>query len=197
MGLKQLGEGQMSRWKFLVPPAAVPLALWMFVALAGPGGVVEVDSGAGSTPAADVGTGDASVDGNTRGVDSVAGAGDDAADADAHSTENPENGSGCEEALSERAQARTALEGHVADGDMPAAGVEGNQNALDKQCGGAFTEGSQAGTTPTAGQTATGPGISEQAPSGPAADGQAQPQGQANADARGNGAADSLGQNKP
>jgi len=187
----------MSKWKFLVPPAAVPLALWMFVALAGPGGVVEVNSGTGSTPAADVGSGDASVGGDTRGADSAVGAGDGAANADAHSTENPDSASGCEEALSEQAQARTDLEGHVADGSMPATGIEGNQNALDKQCGGAFAEGSQAGTTPPVEPTATGPGKSEQAPGGPAAAGQAQGQGQANADARGNGAANAPGQNKP
>ena len=30
----------MGKWKLLIPPAVVPLALWMFVALAGPGGVV-------------------------------------------------------------------------------------------------------------------------------------------------------------
>ena len=184
-------------WKALLPPAAVPLALWMFVALAGPGGVIEVSSDTGSTPVADAGSGDASVDGNTRGVDSAVGVGDDAVDADANSTQNHGNGSGCEEALAERAQARTELEGHVADGDMPATGVEGNQNALEKQCGGAFAEGSQAGTTPAVGETATGPGKSEQAPGGPAADGQAQGQGQANADASGNGAADAPGQNKP
>lgn len=187
----------MSTWKLLIPPAAVPLALWMFVALAGPGGVIEVSSDTGSTPAVDAGSGDASVDGNTGSVDSGVGVGGDAADAGAYSTESPGNGSGCEEALLERAQARTELEGHVADGSMPATGVEGNQNALDKQCGGAFAEGSQAGTTPPVGETVTGPGKSEQAPGGPAADGQAQGQGQANADARGNGAADAPGQNKP
>jgi len=187
----------MGKWKLLIPPAVVPLALWMFVALAGPGGVVEVNSGTGSTPAVDVGSGDASVDGNTGSVNSGVGAGGDATDADAHSTENPDSASGCEEALSERAQARTELGGHVADGSMPATGVEGNQNALDKQCGGAFAEGSQAGTTPPVEPTAAGPGKSEQAPGGPAAGGQAQGQGQANADARGHGATNAPGNNKP
>jgi hypothetical protein len=187
----------MSKWKFLVPPAAVPLALWMFVALAGPGGVVEIDNGAGSTPAVGVGSGAVGVGGDTRGADSAVGAGGDAAGADAYSTENTGNGSGCEEALSVRAQARTELEGHVADGSMPATGVEGNQNALDKQCAGAFAEGSQAGTTPPVEPTATGPGKSEQAPGAPAADGQAQGQGQAAADGNGNGAVDAPGQNKP
>ena len=180
----------MNKWKLLIPPAAVPLALWMFVALAGPGGVVEVNNGTGSTPAADAGSGAAGVDGGADGADS-------SADVDGTAAESLGNGNGCEEALLERAQARTELAGHVADGSMPATGVEGNQNALDKQCGGAFAEGSQAGTTPPVGETATGPGKSEQAPGGPAADGQAQGQGQANADANGNGAADALGQNKP
>jgi hypothetical protein len=175
----------MSKWKFLVPPAAVPLALWMFVALAGPGGVIEVSSGTGSTPAADAGLGAAGVDG---GADSSTGS---------ESAQGASNGNGCEEALSEQAQAWTELEGHVADGEKPAGGVNGNLNALDKQCGGAFAEGSQEGTTPPVEQTVTGPGKSEQAPSAPAADGQAQGQGQANADANGNGAADAAGQNKP
>src|SRR3990170_5723543 len=110
----------MSKLKLLIPPAAVPLALWMFVALAGPGGVIEVSSDTGSTPAADAGSGAAGVDGGADGADS-------SADADAYSTENTGNGSGCEEALLERAQARTELEGHVADGSMPATDVEGNQ----------------------------------------------------------------------
>jgi len=183
----------MNKWKLLIPPAAVPLALWMFVALAGPGGVVEVDSGTGSTPAADAGSGAAGVDGGADGADGA----DSSADVDGTAAESLGNGNGCEEALLERAQARTELAGHVANGSMPATGVEGNQNALDKQCGGAFAEGSQAGTTPPVGETVTGPGKSEQAPGGPAADGQAQGQGQANADASGNGAADALGQNKP
>ena len=185
----------MSKWKFLVPPAAVPLALWMFVALAGPGGVVEVNSGTGSTPAADAGSGAAGVDGGADSADSSA----DGADSStgSASAQSASNGNGCQEALSEQAQARTALEGHVADGEKPATGVEGDQNALDKQCGGAFAEGAQEGTTPPVEQTATDPGKSEEAPGEPTADGQAQGQGQANADANGNGAADAPGQNKP
>lgn len=177
----------MSKWKFLVPPAAVPLALWMFVALAGPGGVVHLDSGAGQTPAGAV-SGEADVDGGDADADSSTGSA---------SAQSASNGSGCQEALTEQAQARTVLEGHVADGEKPAGGVSGNQNALDKQCGGAFAEGSQEGTTPPVEQTVTAPGKSEVAPGGPAADGQAQGQGQANADTRGNGAADAPGQNKP
>jgi len=177
----------MSKWKFLVPPAAVPLALWMFVALAGPGGVVQMDSGAGRTPAGAV-SGEADVDGGDAGADSSTGSA---------SAQSASNGNGCQEALSEQAQARTALEGHVADGEKPATGVEGDQNALDKQCGGAFAEGAQEGTTPPVEQTATDPGKSEEAPGEPTADGQAQGQGQANADANGNGAADAPGQNKP
>ena len=177
----------MSKWKFLVPPAAVPLALWMFVALAGPGGVVQMDSGAGQTPAGAV-SGEADVDGGDAGADSSTGSA---------SAQSASNGNGCQEALSEQAQARTALEGNVADGEKPATGVEGDQNALDKQCGGAFAEGAQEGTTPPVEQTATDPGKSEEAPGEPTADGQAQGQGQANADANGNGAADAPGQNKP
>ena len=178
----------MSKWKFLVPPAAVPLALWMFVALAGPGGVIEVSSDTGSTPATDAGSGAAGVDGGDAGADSNTGSA---------SAQSASNGNGCQEALSEQAQAWTELDGHVADGSMPATGVEGNLNALDKQCGGAFAEGAQEGTTPPVEQTATDPGKSEEAPGEPTADGQAQGQGQANADANGNGAADAPGQNKP
>ena len=178
----------MSKWKFLVPPAAVPLALWMFVALAGPGGVIEVSSDTGSTPAADAGSGAVGVEDGADGADSSTGSA---------SAQSASNGNGCQEALSEQAQARTALEGNVADGEKPATGVEGDQNALDKQCGGAFAEGAQEGTTPPVEQTATDPGKSEVAPGGPAAGGQAQGQGQANADANGNGAADAPGQNKP
>ena len=178
----------MSKWKFLVPPAAVPLALWMFVALAGPGGVIEVSNDTGSTPATDAGSGAAGVDGGDAGADSSTGSA---------SAQSASNGNGCQEALSEQAQARTALEGNVADGEKPATGVEGDQNALDKQCGGAFAEGAQEGTTPPVEQTATDPGKSEEAPGEPTADGQAQGQGQANADANGNGAADAPGQNKP
>ena len=177
----------MNKWKLLIPPAAVPLALWMFVAVAGPGGVHEIGGGTESTPAV------AGADGDTTSADSDV-AGDDAALADGPSTENGVNGGGCEEALLEQAQARPELEGHVADGNVPATGAEGNQNALDKQCGGAFAEGSQAGTT-AAGQT--DPGKSEQAPAAPAADGQAQGQGRAGADSNGNGPADAPGQNKP
>ena len=178
----------MSKWKFLVPPAAVPLALWMFVALAGPGGVVEVNGGSGSTPAADAGSRADGVEDGADGADSSTGSA---------SAQSASNGNGCQEALSEQAQAWTELDGHVADGSMPATGVEGNQNALDKQCGGAFAEGAQEGTTPPVEQTATDPGKSEEAPGEPTADGQAQGQGQANADANGNGAADAPGQNKP
>ena len=36
-------------WKMAIPPAAVPLALGLFVALAGPGGPVEVGDDGGST----------------------------------------------------------------------------------------------------------------------------------------------------
>ncbi len=32
-------------WPLLIPPAVLPLALWVFVTVAGPGGVVEFDDG--------------------------------------------------------------------------------------------------------------------------------------------------------
>ena len=197
----------MIKWTLLVPPVVVPLSIWMFVALAGPGGLGEVPRGVGLTPVAEVGpdgagadstpsAGDVDVGDGDVGDGNEAG-GDDTGNADADSTENGGDGSGCEEALSERAQARPGLEEHAADGDMPATGAEGNENALDKQCGGAFAEDSEAETTPAAGQTATGPGKSEQAPGAPDANGQARGRGQSNADDNGNGPANAPGQNKP
>src|SRR3972149_16056 len=143
----------MSTGKLLIPPAAVPLALWVFGALAGRGAGVEINSGTGSTPAADAGSGADGVDGGDVGADS-------SADVDGTAAESSGNGNGCEEVLLERAQAQTALEGHVADGEKPAGGVNGNLNALDKQCGGAFVEGSQEGAPPPARQRGTDPGKS-------------------------------------
>lgn len=35
-------------WRLLIPPAVLPLALWVFVTVAGPGGVVEFDGGSAS-----------------------------------------------------------------------------------------------------------------------------------------------------
>ncbi len=96
--------------------------------------------------------------------------------------------------VAERAQARTVLEEHVADADMPPGGADGNQNALDHQCGGAFGADS---VDASSGEPETGPGKSEDARGDPEPKGQAQGQGQTNADAKGNGAADAPGQNKP
>ncbi len=169
----------LSFWKALIPPAAVPLALWMAVALAGPGGVVEVGDEPGPTFGGTE-SGETGVGGGPDGEGGVV----------------TGNGGGCERALTEEAQARAELEGHVADGDKPADGANGNENALDKQCGGAFGEGSQEGPTPSADQTDTGPGKSEQS-SGNTGGGNANGEGQANADDSGNGAADAPGQNKP
>ena len=181
----------LSFWKALIPPAAVPLALWMAVALAGPGGIVEVgdevDPTFGGTE-----SGEAGADGGPDGEGGVAGiTGEDGGSAVVTG-----DGGGCEQALTEEAQARAELEGHVADGDKPADGADGNENALDKQCGGAFGEGSQEGTTSSPDETDTGPGKSEHS-SGNTGGGNANGEGQANADDSGNGAADAPGQNKP
>ncbi len=53
----------LSFWKALIPPAIAPLTLWMAVALAGPGGVIEVGGEVGPTSAVvDVGGGTEGVD---------------------------------------------------------------------------------------------------------------------------------------
>jgi hypothetical protein len=188
----------LSIWKALIPPAIAPLALWMAVAFAGPGGVVElsdeVEPTFGGTESGETGVG-----GGPDGEGGVAGiSGEDGgsvvggiAGEDGGSAAVTGNGGGCEQALTEEAQARAELEGHVADGDKPADGADGSENALDKQCGGAFDA-----TAPSADQTDTGPGKSEQS-SGNTGGGNANGEGQANADDRGNGAADAPGHNKP
>lgn len=193
-------------WKVLVPPAAVPLALSVFVALAGPGGVIEVDDDFGSTPER---------------TDASDSGGDEA---------------GCFlSVLRDGAHSYIVLQEHVSDPDKPEGGVAGNQSALDKICFGALG-GSQANTTfipgesvddpgksgdapgksedtpgesedtpdesedtptQTTDQTATGPGKSEQAPGEPTAGGNANGEGQENADTNGNGPTDAQGQNKP
>jgi hypothetical protein len=180
----------LSFWKALIPPAIVPLALWMAVALAGPGGIVEVGNEPEPTPAAaDVDGGSDGVDGGGEGVDG----GTD--ESDGFVTDDG-NGNGCEQALVDEAQARTQLEGHATDGDKPSGGADGNENALDKQCGGALDESLQEATAPSADQADTGPGKSEQS-SGNTGGGNANGEGQANADDSGNGAADAPGQNEP
>ncbi len=179
----------------LVPPAVVPLALSMFVALAGPGGIVEVSDDGGSPSTAAGATG-GSVDDNGDVVDSGAGVDGDANEGSG-SGENNGSGKGCEQALTDRAKSRDRLEDHVADKEKPAGGVDGNQKALDHQCGGALAEGSEETTEESADSSGTGPGKSEQASGGPAANGQANGSGQANADARGSGPEAAPGKNKP
>jgi hypothetical protein len=192
----------------VVPPAAVPLALWMFVAMAGPGGVVEVGDGGEPTGAGAVPAG-VSFGGNfedSAGSDGV-GADDGMATSDdpdgdgggdvgsVSATEG--DGKRCEEALASWAKSRDRLEGHVGDEDRPEGGVNGNQNALDHQCGGAFADEPEQGGEGATDPTGTSPGKSEQAPGGPEAAGEAKGQGQANADARGNGVEGAPGKNKP
>ncbi len=178
----------LSFWKALVPPAIAPLALWMAVALAGPGGIVEVGDEVEptfrGTESGETGVGD--------GPDGAGGViGEDGGSAVVTG-----NGGGCEQALTDEAQALAELDGHVTDGDKPADDADGNEYALDEQCGVAFDEGSQEATTLPADQTDTGPGKSEHS-SGNTGSGDASGEGQANADDSGNGAADGLGQNKP
>ena len=162
----------MSKWKLLIPPAAVPLALSMFVALAGPGGIAEVsDDGGGEAGCFLTVLKD--------GADSYMVLQEHVSD-----PEMPQGGvAGNQNALD-----RICL-GTVDGSEMNTTLVPGNSDDAPGK--------SEDTTTTSAGQTATDPGKSEVAPGGPAADGQAQGQGQANADANGNGAADAPGQNKP
>ena len=110
---------------------------------------------------------------------------------------------GCVEALSTNAQSQEQLSDHVADPDKPEGGVDGNQNALDSQCGGAFAEeppviaddtaAEDADDTPAEGASA--PGKSEQANGG--GNGNANGGGQENADSNGNGPSGARGHLKP
>ena len=210
--------------RILVPPAVVPLALWVFVALAGPGGAVELgDEVAATSGSTDVGDDVGSISESTD--DSTGGGGE----------------AGCFlTVLADGANSYMVLQEHVSEPEMPQGGVAGNQNALDKICFGTV-DGSKVNTTlvpgksgdapgqsgdapgqtgdapgksgdapgqsgdvpgrtedtSSANQTATGPGKSEQAPGEPMAGGQAQGEGQEKADANGNGPAEAPGQNKP
>ena len=176
--------------KRLVPPTAVPLALSMFVALAGPGGIVEVSDGGGGEAGCFLTV-------LKDGVDSYIVLQEHVSD-----PEMPQGGvAGNQNALD-----RICF-GTVDGSEMNTTLVPGNSDdAPGKSEDTTTTSAGQTATDPvnsedttatSAGQTATDPGKSEEAPGGPAADGQAQGQGQANADARGNGAADAPGQNKP
>ncbi len=128
--------------------------------------------------------------------------GDETPDTSAHETadvavteDGDQAAAGCVEALTGQAESQEQLEAHVADGEKPAGGVSGNQNALDSQCGGALAAETAADAAPDPAQT--DPGKSEQAPGDPTAGGNASGQGQANADANGSGPAGAPGHNKP
>ena len=176
--------------KRLVPPTAVPLALSMFVALAGPGGIAEVSNDGGGEAGCFLTV-------LKDGADSYMVLQEHVSD-----PEMPQGGvAGNQNALD-----RICF-GTVDGSEMNTTLVPGNSDdAPGKSEDTTTTPAGQTATDPgnsedttatSAGQTATDPGKSEEAPGGPAADGQAQGQGQANADARGNGAADAPGQNKP
>ena len=187
-----------------IPPAVVPLALSIFVAMAGPGGVVDVGDSGEPTGTGAVPPG-VSFGGSTEGsAGSDGGDADDGDDADGGSGGDVSgasvvegDGKGCEEALDDWAMSRDRLEEHVGDEDWPEGGVNGNQNALDHQCGGAFAAESDGTADESADPVGTEPGKSEQAPGGPEASGEANGQGQANADAQGNGVEGAPGKNKP
>jgi len=147
--------------KLVAAPVAAPLALTLVVAFAGPGGVLEPraelrqqDSpGAASTnggSSSDSAVSSAALADDEAAPDSTVatngavdqpgdGPGDEIAPA-GDADEDP----GCVEALTVHAEARPTLEEHVADPDNSEGGAEGNQNALDQQCGGAFAAGDAA-----------------------------------------------------
>ncbi len=85
----------------------------------------------------------------------------------------------------------------MADADAPDGKVDGNQNALDHQCGGAFADDPPGAAEEPADESASDPGKSEDAAGGPTATGQANGQGQSNADENGNGPEGAPGRNKP
>jgi hypothetical protein len=194
----------MKSWvlKGLVPAVAAMLSMSAFVAMAGPGGFVDVSDDGGSEP--DVG-------------ESGGEAGDEG---DCFLT-----------ILSDGANAYIVLQEHVSDAEMPEGGVAGNQNALDRICFGTLhgppdhttqvpghsgdapghsgDAPGQSGDAPgksgdapgTGGDGAdaldNGPGKSEDAPGEPAAPGKALGKGQEKADAMGLGPSEAPGQNKP
>ena len=187
----------MSKWKFLVPPAVVPLALSTFVALAGPGGIAEVSDDGGGEAGCFL---------------TVLKDGEDSFMVLQEHVSDPEIPQGGV-AGNQNALGRICF-GTVDGSEMNTTLVPGNSD--DAPGKSKDTTATSAGrtvtdpgnsenapgnsgdtTTPPSGETANGPGKSEQAPGAPAAGGQAKGQGQANADARGKGPAGAPGQNKP
>ena len=183
--------------KRLVPPTAVPLALSMFVALAGPGGIAEVnDDGGGEAGCFLTVLKD--------GADSYMVLQEHVSD-----PEMPQGGvAGNQNALDricfgtvDGSEMNTTLVPGNSD-DAPGKSEDttttsAGQTATDSGNSEDAPGNSEDTTATSAGQTATDPGKSEEAPGEPTADGQAQGQGQANADGNGNGAADAPGHNKP
>jgi hypothetical protein len=139
----------------MAAPAAIPMALSVVIALAGPGGALEVNGDPARQSHPQPHTVQESVDtGAAATVETAAPANADIAPtAPLTDTEAPvvtdTNGSdgdgrGCVEALTERAESRDQLQSHVDDPSKPEGGAVGNENALDHQCGGAFAKDSAA-----------------------------------------------------
>ena len=186
----------MGLWKLMAAPAAVPVAFSLVVALAGPGGPVEVENNHGpvSSPASiSVAPPGEGVSADVAPPDPGAATGEIAQPSGAAATAEPpaaadatagsNGGPGCVEALTEHAKSKAQLEEHIEDPEKPAGGASGNQNALDHQCGGAFASDSGAGETVDADEP-------EQAPAGasPGAD---------SGNGNGNGNGNANGHDKP
>jgi len=155
------------------------------------------DAGEGED-GADSGDQAGGVDGDSGDVTGAVDGADAGGETGAVDGEDPEEGAddpGCVEALSDNAQSQEELGDHVADADTPAGGVDGNQNALDSQCGGAFAEEPPVSDGDAPAESATGPGKSEQANGG--GNGNANGGGQGNADSNGNGPSGARGHLKP
>ena len=179
------------------------LTLSVAVAVRGDGFSGEAD---GATPfqqeqqfsTADFIAGDVSDDGagDSTGDDSDgADSGDQVGAVDGEESVDGADDPGCVEALSDNAQSQEELGDHVANPDKPEGSVDGNQNALDSQCGGAFAEEPPVSDGDAPAESATGPGKSEQANGG--GNGNANGGGQGNADSNGNGPSGARGHLKP
>lgn len=114
-------------WPLLIPPAVLPLALWVFVTVAGPGGVVEFDDGPESATVASETDSDA-----VPPADGVVEDGQSAGDVDADgnsqaSSDQPSPAPSTTDALPGKSE--DAPGEPAADPQLPAASDEGQQTA--------------------------------------------------------------------
>lgn len=178
-------------WKLLAAPVAVPLALTLVVALAGPGGVLEPNHPPAQSAASHgIAQGEDATGAEEAAAGSTAEAVSAGIGAESAPQGAPADGAGCVEALTETAASRPELEEHVADAANPDGGADGNQNALDKQCHGAFAS-ETGGAEPSAAETPQGepPAASAPADPGPPADAGQENGGNGDANGNANGSA--------